>query len=138
MAQGHDFKAFPELSNSQLQFYYFESPHKQMVEPFDAKVIRVIDGDTIKVRVPDRDFDFPIRFARTAAPELDEQGGPKSQKFLESELLNQDVHIELATSRVGKFGRLLGEVTHFGRNMNDLTLDLGYAIKFEDIQNGFS
>lgn len=135
MTQGHDFKAFPELSNSQLNFYYFDSPHKQMVEPFDAKVIKVIDGDTIKVRVDERDFDFPIRFARTAAPELDEQGGPQSQKFLERELLGQDVQIELAPSRVGKFGRLLGEVTHFGRNMNDLTLDLGYAIKFEDIQN---
>lgn len=135
MVQGHDFKAFPELSNSQMQFYYFDSPHIQMVEPFDCKVIKVIDGDTIKVRVDERDFDFPIRFARTAAPELDEQGGKQSQKFLENELLDEDVHIELIPSRVGKFGRLLGEVTHFGRNMNNLTLDLGYAIKFEEIQN---
>ena len=84
----------------------------------------------------DRDFDFPIRFARTAAPELDEQGGPKSQKFLESELLGEEVHIELAPQRTGKFGRLLGEVTHFGRNMNDVTLDLGYAIKFGEINSG--
>ncbi len=136
MTQGHDFKAFPELTNNQMQFYYFDSPHKQMVEPFDAKVIRVIDGDTIKVRVDERDFDFPIRFARTAAPELDEEGGKQSQKWLERELLGQNIQIELAPSRVGKWGRLLGEVNHLGRNMNDISLDLGYAIKFEDIDNG--
>ena len=132
----HDFKAFPELTNNQMQFYYFDSPHKQMIEPFNAKVIRVKDGDTIQVTMDDRDFDFPIRLARIAAPELDEQGGEKSQKWLEKELLNEEIEIILIPSRVGKFGRLIGEVNHFGRNMNNLSLDLQYSIKFEDINRG--
>ena len=130
----HDFKAFPELSNNQMQFYYFDSPHKQMVEPFTAKVIRVKDGDTVQVTTQDRDFDFPIRLARIASPEIDEVGGRQSQRWLESELLGEDVHIVLDRKRVGKWGRLLGTIYHIGRNMNDISLDLGYSIKFGEIQ----
>ena len=130
----HDFKAFPELSNNQMQFYYFDSPHKQMVEPFEAKVVRVKDGDTVQVTTQDRDFDFPIRLARIASPEIDEVGGRQSQRWLESELLGEDVHIVLDRKRVGKWGRLLGTIYHIGRNMNDISLDLGYSIKFGEIQ----
>ena len=32
-------------------FYYFESPHRQITESFDARVNRVIDGDTIEVEI---------------------------------------------------------------------------------------
>ena len=131
----HDFKAFPELTNSQMDIYYFDSPHVQMVEPFNAKVVRVKDGDTIQVTTDERDFDFPIRLARIAAPEIDEVGGRQSQRWLESELLGEDVDIELTRQRVGKWGRLLGEIEHLGRNLNDISLDLGYSIKFEDIED---
>jgi len=47
----HDFKKFPELTNNQMQIYYFESPHKQITEDFKARVVDVHDGDTIKVEV---------------------------------------------------------------------------------------
>ncbi|KKM76404.1 hypothetical protein LCGC14_1380470 [marine sediment metagenome] len=133
MVKQHDFKRFPELTNNQMQFYYFDSPHKQMIENFTAKVVRVKDGDTIQVTMQERDFDFPVRLARIAAAELDETGGLRSQKWLESELLNEDVLIELTKQRVEKWGRLLADVIHIGRNMNDISLGLGYSIKFEDI-----
>ncbi len=133
----HDFKRFPELTNNQMQFYYFDSPHKQMIEDFTAKVIRVIDGDTVKLRIDDRDFDFPLRLSKIAAPELDETGGLRSQKFLANEIEGEYVEIVLARQRVEKWGRLLGEVIHIGRNLNDISLELGYSIKFEDIiKNG--
>ena len=77
----HDFKTFPELTNSQMQIYYFQSPHKQIIEPFMAKVVKVTDGDTIRVLWDERDFTFPVRFAELAAPELDERGGPESQSW---------------------------------------------------------
>ena len=131
----HDFKLFPELTNSQMQLYYFDSPHKQMVEPFDAKVIRVKDGDTLQVTMEDRDFDFPIRFARIAAPELDEVGGLASQKWLSKEIEGEDVEIVLTRQRVGKWGRLLGEVNHLGLSLNQQSLDMGYSIKFEEIES---
>ena len=68
----HNFKDFPELTNSQMEFYYWESPHKQMFETFRAKVIRVHDADTLIVRIPERNFDFPIRFSNSSARELKE------------------------------------------------------------------
>ncbi len=131
----HDFKLFPELTNSQMNLYYFDSPHVQMVEPFDAKVVRVKDGDTIQVTTDDRDFDFPVRLSRIAAPELDEVGGLKSQKWLEKELLNEDVEIVLTRQRVEKWGRLLGEVNFLGLNVNTQSLEQGYSIKFEEIES---
>ena len=131
----HDFKLFPELTNSQMQIYYFDSPHKQMVEPFDAKVVRVKDGDTIQVTTEDRDFDFPIRFARIAAPELDEVGGLASQKWLAKEIEGENVEIVLTRQRVEKWGRLLGEINFLGLSVNTQSLEQGYSIKFEEIEN---
>jgi len=89
----HDFKKYPELRNSQLQIYYLDSPHRQIIENFTAKVIKVIDGDTIKVKWEDRDFNFPIRMAFIAAPEIKEEGGKRSQQWLEKQILGKDVDI---------------------------------------------
>ena len=52
----HDFKQFPELTNSQMVMYYFQSPHKQITEPFEAKVVKVTDGDTIRVLWAEREI----------------------------------------------------------------------------------
>ena len=37
----HDFINYPELTNNQMNFYYFESPHKQITENF-INVVNVI------------------------------------------------------------------------------------------------
>ena len=127
----HDFKKYPELSNAQMDFYYFESPHRQITEDFVARVIRVKDGDTVQVRAEFRDFDFPIRFLDTNAPEMDE-GGSKSKEWLRQEIEGEEIEVLInPRKRVGKFGRILGQLIHQGRNMNQLSLDLGYAIPFE-------
>ena len=114
----HDFKRFPELSNSQMQVYYFDSPHKQLVEDFTAKVVKVTDGDTIRVEIPERDFSFPIRMQNLAAPELDERGGKASQSWLENIILGKMVEILLSRQRVEKWGRLLAEVIYGGMRMS--------------------
>jgi len=127
----HNFKLFPELTNSQMEFYYWDSPHKQILEDFPAKVIRVIDGDTIEVETDFRDFKFPIRFANTAAPELDEEGGLESKNWLETQILNEEVMILIDPKhRVGKFGRILGEVLFLGMNINEASMTWGQAIPF--------
>ena len=89
----HDFKNFPELTNNQMTFYYLDSPHKQITEDFEARVVEVHDGDTVKLQTDFRDFIFNLRLSNIAAPEIKEQGGPESQKWLESEVLNKDVMI---------------------------------------------
>jgi len=127
----HDFKRFPELTNSQMQLYYMDSPHRQIQEGFLAKVMSVHDGDTIRVKWDERDFDFPIRFSNIAAPELNEQGGIKSQKWLEKQILGEEIYVKVNPhNRVEKWGRLLGEIIHQGMNMNQLSMDSGYSVEF--------
>ena len=132
----HDFKRFPELTNSQMQFYYFESPHKQITGPFSSTVTKVIDGDTIKVKWVERDFDFPIRFAEIAAPEMKEDGGHASQSWLEEQLLGKEVEVVPTKSRVEKWGRLLANVSQGGMNMNSMSVNTAHAVKWEDRVQG--
>ena len=128
----HNFKQFPELTNSQMQIYYFQSPHKQITEPFMAKVVKVSDGDTIRVAWDERDFDFPVRFAELAAPERNERGGKESQSWLESQILGEMVEVIPTRMRVEKWGRLLANIIHLGMDMSQLSVDTGHAVSWSD------
>ena len=128
----HNFKLWPELTNNQMQIYYFESPHKQILAPFIAKVVKVTDGDTIRVLWAERDFNFPVRMAELAAPELSERGGLDSQKFMSNEILGEEVEIIPTKSRVEKWGRLLANVMFLGMDMSRLSIDNGKAISWKD------
>ena len=128
----HDFKKFPELTNKQMEIYYFDSPHKQIFEDFSAKVIRVKDGDTIQVKWSERNFDFPVRLANIAAPEKDEEGGIASQKWLEGMVGNEIVDVRIdPDNRVGKWGRIIGEIFFMGININQMSIDFGHSIPFQ-------
>ena len=128
----HNFKLWPELTNNQMQIYYFESPHKQITEPFLAEVVKVTDGDTIRVLWAERDFNFPIRMAEIAAPELDERGGLDSQKFLSNEILGEEVEIIPTKMRVEKWGRLLANVIFLGMDMSANSINNNHAVAWED------
>ncbi len=131
MVLKHDFKRFPELSNAQMQVFYFDSPHRQVIEPITARVVKVTDGDTIRVEWSERDFDFPIRMADIAAPELDEHGGLGSQSWLEKRILGEEVTIIPTKARVEKWGRLLANVLFLGMDMSAQSIDAGQATKWE-------
>ena len=125
-----DFKRFPELTNSQMAIYYFESPHKQITEGLMAKVVKVTDGDTIRVETNFRDFDFPVRLSKIQAAELNE-GGEESKNWLEERILGEEVYIKVnPNNRVGKWGRILGEIFHGGVSMNDLSMQVGHSVPF--------
>lgn len=127
-----DWINFPELRNSEISELYFESPHKQIFEDFFAICVKVIDGDTIRLRWDERDFDFPLRMLGTDAPEMNEEGGEESQKWLEDLILNEKVMIVIdRNQRVGKFGRLLGNVFHRGINLNEDSIRSGFAKPFD-------
>ena len=127
---GHDFTRFPELTNSQMDFYYWESPHKQILEDFAAKVNEVVDGDTIWVTCDFRDFRFKIRLANINAPELNE-GGKESKKWLESKVTGKNIFVVInPTNRVGKFGRIIGEVFCEGENISEALLRENLAKPF--------
>ena len=133
---GHDFKTFPELTNSQMEIYYFESPHRQITEDFRARVVKVTDGDTIRVTCSFRDFNFPIRFLEINAPEMSE-GGRNAKDWLSEKILNEEVDVIMKNSnRVDKWGRLLGRIFHRGMDMGQMMMLLGLAVSFEGRNEG--
>ena len=137
MTQEHDFKNFPELTNSQMALFYFSSPHKQITEDFFCKVIRVTDGDTIQVMWEERDFDFPIRFLDINAPEMNEERGAQVKDWLRLRIENQEVEIRIdKTNRVDKWGRLLGRIFHRGMDTGNEMRDLGLVTSFEARNEG--
>ncbi len=127
----HDFKRFPELANSQMQFYFWDSPHKQILENFTATVTRVKDGDTVQLKWDERDFEFPLRMLGIDAPELDE-GGKASKDWLTSMVEGKEVEIKInPRQRVGKWGRILGDIVFGGESMTEASLREGHSIPFE-------
>ncbi len=128
-----DFDKFPELTNNQMELYYFDSPHQQISENFSARVNDVIDGDTINVRVDFRDFKFPIRIAEIAAPELNEVDGEQSKSWLESQIDRQTVEVEIdPNNRVEKWGRLLGKIIIGGIDIGEESVNQGFSVRFEE------
>ena len=132
-----DWKKNPELRNSEFEIYYFESPHKQITEDFRANVVKVTDGDTIRVKTNFRDFDFPIRFLGTNAPEMNEPRGKEVRDWLSNLILNADVDILIdRNNRVGKWGRLLGKVIHGGQEVGQMMIGLGKSTTFISRKEG--
>ena len=129
-----DWKKFPELRNKEMDMYYLFSPHKQITEGFLAKCERVIDGDTLDLSMRERNFFFPLRMLRINTKEIG-QGGEGSKEWMKQTVEGKEVYIGIDKfNRVGKFGRLLGEVNLGGINLNDQLLDLGFAEEFEDVR----
>lgn len=130
MVLEHDYKNFPELSNTELEVLQFSSPHAQIIDDFEAVVVKVHDGDTVTLRTNFRDFDFPLRLLDVDAPELSE-GGAVAQAWLENKVLGTRVFIEIDPyNRVGKYGRLLGKIIYNGMNVADEMQYLGLVSEF--------
>jgi len=140
----HDFNKFPELTNSQMDLYYWESPHKQITSSFTARVVKVHDGDSVTLRWDERDFDFPLRISNISARELHETeerdtsfqmsaDGEESQKWLEGELLGEEVYIQIdPNNRIEKFGRILGKIIHNGLDVGELSIKKGQSVPWEN------
>ena len=136
MVEQHDFKEFPELTKRQLNEFRFDSPHVQIEEDFDAEVVKVHDGDTIRLTTSFRDFDFPLRFLGIDAPEMNE-GGREARDWLRGKILDQQVKILVdVDNRVDKYGRLLGKVFYAGMDIGDEEMRMGLALPFNRRREG--
>ena len=131
----HDFIKFPELTNSQLQ-EHIVSPFPQITDDIRVEVIKVIDGDTIKVRWDMRDFDFPVRFLDINTKEMSEGGG-EARDYLKGVIEGEEVELQIdPNQRVGKYGRLLAKIISLGMDMGEAMIRLGYATTFENRNEG--
>lgn len=134
----HDFKLYPELTNSEIAVFGFSSPHVQIVEDFSAVVVRVHDGDTVTLRCDFRDFGFPLRFLSVDAPELNTgSAGEEARDFVKEMCEGQVVEVKVDRyNRVDKYGRLLGDVVVAGQNVGMVELMFGFALPFERRMEG--
>lgn len=108
------------------------------------RVVRVVDGDTLDIDVPDGDKAVTrIRLWGVDAPELGHGDGPdwyfaaEATAFAERVLAGETVQVVLSPARTrGKYGRLLAYVylERGGRMFNEMLLEEGYAyadLRFE-------
>ena len=131
----HDFIKFPELTNSQIA-EHIVSPFPQITEDIFVNVLKVVDGDTIRVEWDERDFDFPVRFLGINAPEMNE-GGEEAKEYLRNIIEGEEVMLQIDKyQRVGKYGRLLARIISLGMDMGETMIRLGYATSFENRNEG--
>ena len=133
----HDFKKFPELVDESLDLYFWQSPHEQIFDDFDANCTRVKDGDTIEVITEFRDFPFSVRFSNIAAPEKGENMGLKSKDWLRRQIEGEPVFIHIdPNNRAGKWGRLIGQIFHKGLDVGELSILAGKSVSWSERGDG--
>lgn len=100
--------------------------------PFPVKVLKVLDGDTVRVEIRlwfSQTLTETIRIEGIDAPELkarcpQEAEGAERAKTRLTELLSPG-HVEVWNVRREKYGRALGTITAQGMNVGDTMLKEG-------------
>lgn len=93
---------------------------------FDAKVIAVLDGDTIMVLHDGAKV--KIRMANIDAPEKDQTFGMESRLSLLDMVQKKQVHIK--SQAIDQYGRMVATVSIDGRNINEEQVKHGMAWEY--------
>jgi len=94
-------------------------------------VIRVVDGDTIRVRIGGREY--TVRYIGIDTPETVKPGspvecfGPEAKRRNEELVGGKVVELEKDVSETDRYGRLLRYVYVDGRMVNAILVEEGYA-----------
>lgn len=104
-------------------------------EQFYARVIAVLDGDTVMVR---RNSGPPVkvRLAEIDAPEKAQQGGMDSRKSLSDLVLRQQVSVN--TQAVDHYGRLVAHLALDGKSVNEEQVRSGMAWEYSNYHSNKS
>lgn len=98
---------------------------------FKAQVVKVLDGDTIKIRYQNKEE--TVRFLLVDTPETVhptksvQPFGPEASAYTKKRLTNKTVEIEIDVGERDKYGRLLAYVYEGGKMINRELLEKGYA-----------
>lgn len=101
-------------------------------EEFTAKVITVIDGDTVMV-LRGKKEKIKIRLADIDAPELAQEFGAESQKSLADLVLKKDVQV--STRAVDDYGRVVANLSVNGMDVNAEQVRRGAAWAYVHYHN---
>lgn len=93
-------------------------------ETYQAKVVGVIDGDTIKVLRPGDEL-IKIRFAGIDCPERKQPWGTKAKQATSDFVMDKNVLIE--SMSVDRYGRTIGRVFVNGMNINRELVGSGHC-----------
>lgn len=106
---------------------------------FDAKVLSIADGDTMKVKLLGRykGKTAKVRLLGIDTPETHYQErsqgvwGEKAASFLSKTTpVGTRVQLELADSRCDNYGRLLAHIWKKGKHVNRMLVNQGYAVNY--------
>lgn len=95
-------------------------------EEFDAKVIAVMDGDTVMVLRDGKKI--KVRMANIDAPESDQEFGKESRQSLADRVFRKQVHIN--STAVDSYGRMIAELSVEGRSVNEEQVQKGMAWEY--------
>ncbi len=93
---------------------------------FDAKVIAVMDGDTVLVLHEGKKI--KVRLANIDAPESDQDFGRESRQALVDRVLKKQVHIN--SQSVDSYGRMIAEISVEGQSVNAEQVSKGMAWEY--------
>lgn len=101
-------------------------PGWALAAAFDARVIVVMDGDTIMVLHEGKKL--KIRLANIDAPESDQPFGAASRQALQNRVLKRQIHV---TSRaIDQYGRMIADISLDGRSVNEEQVLNGMAWEY--------
>lgn len=101
-------------------------------ESFEAKVLAVMDGDTVFVK--SGPFKAKLRLVNIDAPEKDQPFGKESQESLQSLIGGKVIHVE--SKAVDKFGRTIAVISIGDINVNEEQVRRGMAWAYSRSREG--
>lgn len=109
-----------------LQLLLLFSVSLTYADEFDAKVIAVMDGDTVMVLRDGKKV--KVRLANIDAPESDQEFGKESRDSLVSMVMKKQVHVN--SQAVDSYGRLIAEISIDGKSVNETQVKKGMAWEY--------
>ena len=98
---------------------------QSQIKRFRAKVIWIVDGDTLKIRKLDTEEVIRIRLADIDAPEDDQPHGVSSSVALHRMCFGKIV--DIAARDVDQYGRTIATIFIEGKSINKIMVRLGHA-----------
>lgn len=99
-------------------------------QDINAKVLRVIDGDTIEFLNQQEDKAYKLRLFGIDAPESKQSYGKESKEYLENLIAKQDIRIQIKSK--DKYQRLVGIIFLGEKDINKELVRAGFAHSYDD------
>ena len=105
---------------------------------YKATITSVFDGDTCTATVDlgmRVSMNIKIRLYGINAPEMrggDKGNGVRSREYLRNLILGKDVIIKTYKDKTEKFGRWLAEIFVDNQSVNNIMVEDGYAVRYEE------